>query len=113
MGSTLPFVGGFVGTLALRAKGGVTLREEEYVSRHIAELRDAFEQIVGLMEKDQRELDQMIEDEDMMQQARSHSSSGGGSSGEQMEQFDHELGLKQHKEEEEEASSTKSSVKND
>lgn len=110
MGSTLPFVGGFVGTLALRAKGGVTLREEEYVSKHIAELRDAFEQIVGLMEKDQRELDQMIEDEDM-QQARSHSSSG-GSSGEQMEQFDHELGLKQQREEEEETS-TKSSVKND
>lgn len=83
-----------MGTLALRAQGGVTLREEEYVSKHIAELRDAFEQIVGLMERDQKELDQMIEDEDM-HQPRSHSSSG-GSSGEQMEQFDHELGLNQH-----------------
>jgi len=35
-------VGGFVGNLALRAKG-VTLKEEEFVSKHIAELKDAFE----------------------------------------------------------------------
>ena len=42
LGSNLPLVGGFVGNLALRAKG-VTLKEEEFVSKHIAELKDAFE----------------------------------------------------------------------
>lgn len=40
----------------------------------------------------------MIEDEDL--QMRSHSSSGG--SAEAMEQFDHEVGLKQHNNNEEE-----------
>jgi hypothetical protein len=56
LGSNLPFVGGFVGNLALRAQG-VPLKEEEYVSKHIAELKDAYEQIIGLMEKDQRDIE--------------------------------------------------------
>lgn len=77
------------------------------MSKHIAELRDAFEQIIGLMENDQRELDKMIEDEDL--QMRSHSSSGGGSgNADLMEQFDHELGLKQHVNDDEDASTTTS-----
>jgi hypothetical protein len=109
----LPFVGGFVGNLALRAQGGVTLKEEEFVSKHIAELKDDYEQILGLMEKDQRELDKMIEDEDL-QMMRSHSSSGGSGNGDQMEQFDHELGLRQHANDDEDASTAASiSVKND
>jgi hypothetical protein len=49
-------VGGFVGNLALRAQG-VPLKEEEYVSKHIAELKDAYEQIIGMMEKDQRDIE--------------------------------------------------------
>lgn len=44
----------------------------------------------------------MIEDEDQIQ-VRSHSSSGG--SAEAMEQFDHEIGLKQQNSNEEENSS--------
>lgn len=49
----------------------------------------------------------MIEDEDL--QMRSHSSSGGGSgNADLMEQFDHELGLKQHVNDDEDASTTTS-----
>lgn len=42
LGSSLPFVGGFVGNLAIRAQG-VPFKEEEYVSKHIAELKDAYD----------------------------------------------------------------------
>ncbi len=61
MGSSIPLVGQFVGNLALRAQG-TTIKEEEFVSKHIAELRDAYEQIIGLMEREQREIDEMIEE---------------------------------------------------
>ena len=39
IGSTLPLVG----NLARRAQGGNYMKDEEYLSKHIAELRDAFE----------------------------------------------------------------------
>jgi hypothetical protein len=39
IGSTLPLVG----SLAMRAQGGNYIKDEEYLSKHIAELRDAFE----------------------------------------------------------------------
>lgn len=42
LGSNLPFVGGFVGNLALRAQG-VVMKEEEFMSKHIAELKDAYD----------------------------------------------------------------------
>jgi len=61
MGSSIPLVGQFVSNLALRAQG-TTIKEEEFVSKHIAELRDAYEQIIGLMEREQREIDEMIEE---------------------------------------------------
>ena len=39
MGSSLPLLGG----LALRVQGGNYIKDEEYISRHIAEMRDALE----------------------------------------------------------------------
>jgi hypothetical protein len=44
MGSNLPIVG----RLALR--NGKIYKEEEFSSRHIAEIKDAFEQILDMME---------------------------------------------------------------
>ena len=77
------------------------------MSKHIAELKDAYEQIIGLMEKDQREIDQMIQDEDMQGQ-RSNSSSAGSGGADQMEQFDHEIAIKDQEE-----PSNRYSLKND
>lgn len=59
MGSTLP---SYVGRLAkLVQRKEKVYKEEEFSSRHIAELRDALEQIIELMDQQQREIDQLMD----------------------------------------------------
>ena len=60
IGSTLPLVG----SLAMRAQGGNYIKDEEYLSKHIAELKDAFDQIKDLLEKEANDIDNMIEEDE-------------------------------------------------
>lgn len=53
-GSNIPFVGKIA-----RAKLQKMLRQEEFSSRHIAELTDAFDQIQGLMDQKEKEINDM------------------------------------------------------
>ena len=58
MGSSLPILG------KLAQRNGKIYKEEEFSSRHIAEIKDAFEQILDMIEQKQREIDQLMEDEE-------------------------------------------------
>ena len=63
-------------------------KEEEFTSRHIAELKDAFSQIQSLIEQKEKEIEEMMEN----QMESGSSSSSNDSPG---EEYDHEAGLKQ------------------
>ncbi len=82
LGSNLPIVG------KLAQKNGKRIqREEEFSSRHIAELTDAYDQIKGLMEQKQREIDQLMEN------GNSHSENDDEYDEEEQNDDDHEEGF--------------------
>ena len=71
LGSNLPILG------KIAIKQPKLKREEEFISKHIAELTDAFDQIRELMEKQEKKLEEMMSsegDDDASSQSRGEES---------------------------------------
>lgn len=84
LGANIPLLGGI-----LAQKQGKIPKEEQFTSRHLAELKDAFDQILEIIEEKDRELELMADEE----AAGDASESGGDEQEEQ--KFDPEGAFRQ------------------